>query len=244
MSDSAAGRAELDAARLLLARMGISPADLVEAASVRPPAPTFAEYVPVVSAAVTAGTRRAYGSYWNRVVEHWGRRRLDEPSPSEIEQLAEYVKKHVVARRNARGGRAARGQVPPAGSPAPASSSVDDEEVRSLRAAACEANRARDQAPRQAKQMADDLRTALRAAGNLTTRATEQEHELNEATHRINILQAHLQVVQGRYEDSRNLNVVQQAELNEIRPPTTGCRRAALRSGEPIPARRHGRPVG
>jgi len=25
-----------------------------------------------VSAAVSAGTRRAYGSYWNRVVEHWG----------------------------------------------------------------------------------------------------------------------------------------------------------------------------
>lgn len=44
----------------------------------RPPVPTFAEYIPVVSAAVTAGTRRAYGSYWNRVLEHWGERRLDE----------------------------------------------------------------------------------------------------------------------------------------------------------------------
>ncbi|RGC64944.1 Tyrosine recombinase XerC [Micromonospora sp. MW-13] len=73
----------------------------------RPPSPTFAEYVPVVAAAVTAGTRRAYGSYWKRVVEHWGQRRLDEPTPSEIEQLAEYVKTHVVARRNARGGRSA-----------------------------------------------------------------------------------------------------------------------------------------
>ncbi|WP_307799729.1 tyrosine-type recombinase/integrase [Micromonospora antibiotica] len=107
MTDGAVGRAELDAARLLLARMGISPADLVEAAAVRPVAPTFAEYVPVVSAAVTAGTRRAYGSYWKRVVEHWGQRRLDEPCPSEIEWLAEYVKTHVVARRNARGGRSA-----------------------------------------------------------------------------------------------------------------------------------------
>ncbi|WBB50240.1 site-specific integrase [Verrucosispora sp. WMMA2044] len=107
MSDTTAGRAELDAARLLLARMGISPADLVEAASDRPPAPTFAEYVPVVAAAVSDGTRRAYGSYWKRVLEHWGRRRLDEPSPSEIEQLAEYAKTHVVARRNARGGRSA-----------------------------------------------------------------------------------------------------------------------------------------
>jgi len=69
--------------------------------------PTFAEYVPVVSAAVSAGTRRAYGSYWNRVVEQWGGRRLDEPTPSEIRQLMAYVKTHVVARRNARGGRSA-----------------------------------------------------------------------------------------------------------------------------------------
>ncbi|MET8197961.1 hypothetical protein [Micromonospora taraxaci] len=66
MSDTTVGRAELDAARLLLARMGISPADLVEAVSDRAPAPTFAEYVPVVAAAVSDGTRRAYGSYWKR----------------------------------------------------------------------------------------------------------------------------------------------------------------------------------
>jgi len=53
----------------------------------------------VVSAAVTAGTRRAYGSYWNRLIGHWGERRLDEPTPSEIRQLMSYVKTHVVARR-------------------------------------------------------------------------------------------------------------------------------------------------
>ncbi|WP_346115981.1 hypothetical protein [Micromonospora coerulea] len=35
MSDTTVGRAELDAARLLLARMGISPADFVEAAARR-----------------------------------------------------------------------------------------------------------------------------------------------------------------------------------------------------------------
>ncbi|WBB52364.1 site-specific integrase [Verrucosispora sp. WMMD573] len=107
MSAATASKAELEAARLLLSRMGISPADLVAASSDRPPAPTFAEYVPVVAAAVTTGTRRAYGSYWKRVVEQWGARRIDEPTPSEIERLAEYVKTHVVARRNARGGRSA-----------------------------------------------------------------------------------------------------------------------------------------
>jgi len=103
----ASQQAVVEAALLLLERMGLSPADLAAVPQERPAVPTFAEYVPVVSAAVTAGTRRAYGSYWNRVVEQWGGRRLDEPSPSEIRQLMAYVKSHVVARRNARGGRSA-----------------------------------------------------------------------------------------------------------------------------------------
>ena len=100
-------QAIVDAALLMLAQMGLSPDDLAIAAEIRPPVPTFAEYVPVVSAAVSGGTRRAYGSYWNRVLDHWGERRLDEPTPSEIRQLMSYVKTHVVARRNARGGRSA-----------------------------------------------------------------------------------------------------------------------------------------
>lgn len=104
---SAASATELDAARLLLARMGVSPEDLLTAPASRAPVPTFAEYIPTVSAAVTDGTRRVYGSYWNRIAEHWGDRRVDEPTPSEIKQLVEYVKVNVVARRNARGGRSA-----------------------------------------------------------------------------------------------------------------------------------------
>jgi site-specific recombinase XerD len=56
---------------------------------------------------VSDGTRRAYGSYWNRIIDQWGDRRLDEPTPSQIRQLMAYVKTHVVARRNARGGRSA-----------------------------------------------------------------------------------------------------------------------------------------
>jgi hypothetical protein len=89
-----AGAAKLAAARLLLARLGIAPADLLPAAAARPPAPpapTFAEYMPVVSAAVGAGTRRVYGSYWNRIAECWGERRLDEPTPSDIHLLVEQV---------------------------------------------------------------------------------------------------------------------------------------------------------
>jgi integrase/recombinase XerC len=100
-------QAVVEAALLVLERMGLSPADLTAAPQNRPAVPTFAEYVPVVSAAVTAGTRRAYGTYWNRITEQWGSRRLDEPTPSEIRHLMAHVKAHVVARRNARGGRSA-----------------------------------------------------------------------------------------------------------------------------------------
>ncbi len=106
-SPAASQQAAVDAALLILERMGLSPDDLAAAPRQRPAVPTFADYVPVVSAAVTGGTRRAYGSYWNRVTGQWGTRRLDEPTPSEIRQLVAYVKAHVVPRRNARGGRGA-----------------------------------------------------------------------------------------------------------------------------------------
>lgn len=107
MRAGASQRAAVEAALLVLERMGLSAADLLSVPTGQPTIPTFAEYVPVVSGAVSAGTRRAYGSYWNRVVEQWGGRRLDEITPSEIRQLMVYVKAHVVPRRNARGGRSA-----------------------------------------------------------------------------------------------------------------------------------------
>lgn len=107
MTTHAVSAAELNAARLMLDRMGISPHDLLQDQSGQPTAQTFSEYIPKVSAAVSDGTRRVYGTYWKRVVEHWGTRQIDEPTPSEIKQLSEYVRTHVVARRNARGGRGA-----------------------------------------------------------------------------------------------------------------------------------------
>lgn len=61
----------------------------------------------MVAAAVSEGTRRVYGSYWNRIEQHWGHRQLDEPSPTEIKHLVEHIKNNVVTRRNARGGRSA-----------------------------------------------------------------------------------------------------------------------------------------
>jgi integrase/recombinase XerC len=107
VSPEASRQAVVEAALVLLERMGMTPADLTAVPQARKLVPTFAEYVPVVSAAVSVGTRRAYGSYWNRVIEHRGGRRLKGPTPSEIRQLMAYVKAHVVARRNARGGRSA-----------------------------------------------------------------------------------------------------------------------------------------
>jgi integrase/recombinase XerC len=101
------GKAELDAARLLLARMGISPAELLQGTTARPLAPTFAEYVPVVAKTVSDSSRRAYSSYWKKIVDQWGQRRLDEPTPSEVKELGEYIRNTVVVRSNSRGGTSA-----------------------------------------------------------------------------------------------------------------------------------------
>src|SRR3984957_4269620 len=95
------------AARLLLKKMGVDPADLLQDPGAAPEIPTFADYIPRVSRAVSAGTRRLYATYWNRVIDVWGPRLITEPSPLEISQLAEDIKANVVHRRNARGGLAA-----------------------------------------------------------------------------------------------------------------------------------------
>lgn len=89
---AAARQAELDAARLLLDRMVISPADLLATPGDKPPTPTFAEYIPQVRDAVGVGTRRVYGSYWNRILDRWGERRLDEISASDIRQFVEHTR--------------------------------------------------------------------------------------------------------------------------------------------------------
>jgi integrase/recombinase XerC len=99
--------ADVEMARSLLSRMGLTPGDLVQTRDSRPPAPTFADYVPRVAQAVATGTRRCYGTYWDRVLAVWGDRPITEPSASEIAQLAEQVKAQAVVRRNTRGGRGA-----------------------------------------------------------------------------------------------------------------------------------------
>jgi integrase/recombinase XerC len=99
--------ADLEVARLLLDRLGITPEQLLVAATTPTRIPTFAEYIDRVSQAITKGTLRVYGSYWRRIRDAWGDRQLDEPTPLEIKQLSESIKADVVVRRNARGGRIA-----------------------------------------------------------------------------------------------------------------------------------------
>ena len=106
----APGQAVVDAALLLLERMGLTPADLLATPTATPPAPTFAEYIPVVSALVSDACRKAYGSYWNRVTDQWGSRCIDEPTPSEIRQLVQHVRANVVPRGTPR--RAQRRRAP------------------------------------------------------------------------------------------------------------------------------------
>jgi integrase/recombinase XerC len=105
MTRRAAG--DVDAARLLLDRLGVTVEQLLEAPPASRDMPTFDEYIARVSTAVTSGTLRVYQTYWNRIREVWGSRRLDEPTALEIQQLAERTKSNVVIRRNTRGGRTA-----------------------------------------------------------------------------------------------------------------------------------------
>jgi integrase/recombinase XerC len=104
--DAAAAEPELiAAARMMLQRMGVDPADLMRDPADRTPVPTFDEYIPAVADAVPPGTARTYGSYWKRIATKWGPRSLLDPTPTEVEQFREEIKTNAVQRRNSRGGR-------------------------------------------------------------------------------------------------------------------------------------------
>lgn len=103
---------DLEAARLLLSRLGVDPADLVtpvvsagRGGSDTPPMPTLAEWIPVVVGLVSPSTARSYGTYWTRAADRWGERRMDTITASEIKTMAETVRQTAVVRRNSRGGR-------------------------------------------------------------------------------------------------------------------------------------------
>ncbi|WIX76898.1 hypothetical protein QRX50_36560 [Amycolatopsis carbonis] len=78
---------DLEAARLLLSRLGVDPADLVitapaEAAPEQWPMPTIREWIPVVAGLVSPSTAASYGSYWNKAEAEWGDRRMARSRPA------------------------------------------------------------------------------------------------------------------------------------------------------------------
>lgn len=93
----------------LLERLGLSPQDLLSATptSEPEPVPTFDQYVPSVAGAVSPGTLKVYGPYWNRLVQRWGHRPINDPTPTQIQQLVEQVRQVARRRRNSKGGRSA-----------------------------------------------------------------------------------------------------------------------------------------
>ena len=99
-----AERPELAAARLMLEKLGVDPADLLGAPAEPVYIPTFAEFLPRVRRATSAGSLKAYGPYWNRLEEKWPHRRITEPTHIELMEFAEELKANRVQRRNGRHG--------------------------------------------------------------------------------------------------------------------------------------------
>jgi len=100
--------ADLEAVRLLLIRMGITPEQLINTEhATEQRMPTFGEYIERVSDAVPIATRHVYATYWRRINDAWSGRRINEPTPLEIKQLCQSTKNDVVARKNSRDGRSA-----------------------------------------------------------------------------------------------------------------------------------------
>ncbi|MFG1611047.1 tyrosine-type recombinase/integrase [Actinoplanes sp. NPDC049265] len=94
--------------RALLDQLGIRPEQLLTAAgSPIREIPTFDEYVPQVTAAISAGSRRVYQPYFRKICRRWGARRITEATASDIKRLAEDIRDEAIIRRNTRGGRIA-----------------------------------------------------------------------------------------------------------------------------------------
>ncbi len=93
----------IEAAMLLIDRLGVSIDDLRSAAIEKPHVPTFGEYIPVVYNAMPAtATRDTYMSYWTKL---WPDKRLDEPTVTELKTLIEEARQNRRICRSDRGGQ-------------------------------------------------------------------------------------------------------------------------------------------
>ena len=96
--------ATVAAARQLLEQLGITTADLQCAPSIVE-VPTVAEYVRRVKAAAGPGSRRTYGTYWDRMAALWGDRPMTSFAATDIEFLKHETASAARSRRNSRHGR-------------------------------------------------------------------------------------------------------------------------------------------
>lgn len=88
----------------MLAELGVTAAALATDSPVAQ-MPTLGQYAPRAWAAATPATRASYGPYWQRAIDHYGTRRLDEIRPSDILALQQHVVATVQPRHSGRGGR-------------------------------------------------------------------------------------------------------------------------------------------
>ncbi|MEV6557551.1 site-specific integrase [Nocardia sp. NPDC051756] len=102
--EAAAPAETIAAAKLLLAQMGISPADLV---TITTRVPTFAEVIPRVRATLSPGTLRTYNTGLTRLEVTWPDRRLDEPTKAEFEEMTRAIQAGARVNRASRGGTSA-----------------------------------------------------------------------------------------------------------------------------------------
>ncbi|TNC19422.1 site-specific integrase [Amycolatopsis alkalitolerans] len=92
--------------RQLLAQLGVSLADLhAHDNATTAGLPTLSAYLHHVRAAAGPGANRTYGTYWDRMLAHWGDRRLDEITATDIEAMRHDMASTAVSRRNSRHGR-------------------------------------------------------------------------------------------------------------------------------------------
>lgn len=96
--------AELDA-------MGISIADLLAVAGTSKtsrPAPTFAEYVPVVSERYRARSLRTYGSYWRFAAQFLGDKPIDQVTTDDLAKVLVEVRTRAMTNRAGSDGRSSQ----------------------------------------------------------------------------------------------------------------------------------------
>lgn len=95
----------------LLEAQGLTVEDLAAAAEGAAPSkdvPTVRDYLSTVEKATTAGASKAYRSYWNKLVDSLGDRRLDEVKVSDLRAVALNAAESAVVRSNHRNGTSAQ----------------------------------------------------------------------------------------------------------------------------------------